>query len=110
MFSGELKVGDRLIWRYLQPKAYAAVKVVRRRESRCFPDDPFLEVEAKDGWKCELPQSILRDYCMRNLLWRIDFLTFGLPKILDSMWDKQAGIAKEEYPRCSQGTWKWVID
>lgn len=88
MFSGNLEVGDRLIWRHRNPPAFVEVKVERMEDGL---DDPIAFITDGHGWRCMLPTSRLRQCCIRAPHpWETT------PYVMRLMWNAQEKTAAQE--------------
>lgn len=64
MIEGEIKVGDRLIWETLDPKAFELVTVVEIRSFPADPDGPWVRTEGKRGLFWHTEENV-REVCIR---------------------------------------------
>ncbi len=92
MFTGELKVGDRLIWRHMNPHAFAEVEVELIHS--CFRERIVRITDGRD-WHSEMPESILQHHCMRDQ--RHGFWFFcPSPERWQEHWHAQAKTAAQQ--------------
>ena len=96
MFTGKLKVGDRLIWRHFYPPAFAPLVVEQIEEFHNIGND----VRLTDGrdWHCLIPENAVRRSCMRHPrgAWGyVDVRTMSISQ-LETEWHKQMKTAAQQ--------------
>lgn len=92
MFTGNLKVGDALVWRHTQPEAYARVEVERVIDYH--PDaDNLVRITDGRGWHIEMHERFFQKHCMRGMGWPKDFAIF--PKTMREWWEESKTAAAQ---------------
>lgn len=93
MFTGRLKEGDKLIWRHINPEAFASVEV-ERVISVGEVNDPIVRITDGRTWHIQMPEDFFRPFCMRDETLLMD-CAFGRPGFLRRMWDLQEQTADQ---------------